>query len=60
MDKKSISSTVMCITDENAINSFRSYFHLFKFDYISPTLASIYRMIVVLSITHMEFSLLSF
>ena len=28
MDKKSISNIVMCITNENAIDSFRSYFHL--------------------------------
>ena len=30
MKKKSISNTVMCITYEDAINSFRSYFHLFR------------------------------
>ena len=39
MDKKSINNTVMCITNKNAINSFRSYFHFFFIGGGTATLA---------------------
>ena len=64
MNNKSINNIVTCIINENAINSFRSYFLIFLTDKLLlwsniPTLASIYRMVVVISITRMEFPLLS-